>query len=188
MKKAFSILDLRFWIVSLAVAVSAHAQLTQEQAAALRALPAASGHPSDFTKAALWANDPQQSGTVSTPVISTNIVTRDDLTVKIETVLKSIAQTYGITAQDNFSGARDKFVAAYATNSGNTAASIVARDRILDDKAMFSLGYGLLQTLDVTAAASVTNITTNVVLSVPWREANGFTNNITGQMIREAMQ
>lgn len=176
MKKAFSILDLRFWIVSLAVAVSAHAQLTQEQAAALRGLPAASGNPNDFTRAALWANDPQQSGTVQTPVISTNVTTRDDLTVKIETVLKAIANQYGIVRADNFNGARQKFADAYATNSGNTAASIVARDRILDDKAMFCLGYGLLQTIDVTAAAATTNITTNIVFSVPWRDANGFSN------------
>lgn len=175
-----------FWL--LVIGAAAFADITPEQATALQGLPAESGHVNDFTRAALWANDAQQSGTVQTPVISTNVTTRDDLTVKIETALKNIAQSYGITAQDNFNGARQKFVDAYSTNSGNTAASIVARDRILDDKAMFCLGYGLLQTIDVTAAAATTNITTNIVLSVPWRDANGFSENITGQMIREAFQ
>lgn len=134
-----------------------------------------------------WMNG-NASRAITGTTVTTNIVTRDDLTVKLEGVLRSIAPTYGITLTDTLASARAKFVAVYSTNTGNTAASILARDQVLDDKATFQTAYAVLKSLDVTASAATTNVVSTPILGPSWAEANGFTKGITEDQIREALR
>lgn len=118
-----------------------------------------------------WLVVGTQTGTTTT----TNIFTRDRLIVAVENQLESIRTEYGIATTNTWADTTAIFTAAYATNTGTTAASIVSRDRISQDRAIFATCLATLRTLSVTAAANSTNIITTPVFTPNWTNATAIT-------------